>query len=543
MKIALAQLNYTIADIAGNTAKIRNSIARAKALNADVLVFSELAVCGYPPDDLLDYPHFIDRCREAVQLIASDCTGISVILGAPMENPEKSGRRLYNAACVLEDGKLQHVVYKTLLPNYDVFNESRYFEVNERFGCISIGGKRLAITICEDLWHETDRFAYLDNPLKELSLSGPELIINISASPYNGGKMKERLDVLQEQCRTYGLGMVYVNQVGVHTDLIFDGNSLLLDSQGRVLAQLPAFEEALAVFEPEQLQTPLPHVAAHAEQQDDELTEALVFGIRDFFAKSGFKTAVLGSSGGIDSALVQALASRALGPENVTALLMPSAFSSEGSVADAEQLCKNLGNPYHIVPIKAVYNAFQDTLSPLFRDLPFGLAQENMQARSRAVLLMAHSNQFGSILLNTSNKSEISVGYSTLYGDMCGSLSVIGDVFKTRVYRLAKRMNRHGELIPKAIIEKAPSAELRPDQKDSDSLPEYPVLDAILEGYIERHQGPEALVAAGFDAEVVKQVLGLVNRSEYKRFQAPPILRVSSKAFGRGRVIPLVSKW
>ncbi len=540
MKIALAQINLVIADIEGNSKKIIEAIETAKSEAADLIVFSELAVCAYPPDDLLDYPHFIEDCEKAVHIIAGHAQGITVILGSPMENPEESGRRLYNAACVLADGKLKDVVYKTLLPTYDVFNESRYFEVNDIFRCIVIAGKKCALTICEDLWHEMDRFDYLDNPLKELSLLSPELLINISASPFNLGKKAERLSVLQVQASAYNLPLVYVNQTGVHSDLIFDGNSLVLDARGEIIIELPVFKDSIAYYNTETAYTPL-----KTEQVSDieSLYGALVYGIKDFFAKTGFKKAVLGSSGGIDSAVVQALASAALGSENVRAVMMPSAFSSEGSVLHAKQLSDKLGNLQHVIPISEVFDAFGNTLQPLFSGTDFNIAEENMQARSRAVILMAISNKFGDILLNTSNKSEMAVGYTTLYGDMCGSLSVMGDVYKTKVYELARYINRDEEIIPKEIIEKAPSAELRPGQKDSDSLPDYALLDAILELYVDKQKSAEHIISLGFNESVVKRVIGMVNRNEYKRYQAPPILRVSGKAFGRGRIIPLVSKW
>ena len=540
MKIALAQLNFTIADIDGNTRKIIQSIEEAKQAQADLIVFSELAVCAYPPDDLLDYPHFIESCKEAVHKIAEYAKGIIVIVGSPMENPEETGRRLYNSACVLEDGVIKNTVYKTLLPTYDVFNESRYFEVNELFNLIDIKGVKCAVTICEDLWHEMDRFDYQDNPLHSLAAHNPDLIINLSASPFNIGKRSERYKVLQSQAKNYKLPMVYVNQTGVHSDLLFDGNSLVLDANGDIILELPIFEESIQYFDTDKTYSEKKFVD---NEGIDVLHKALVYGIKDFFFKTGFKKAILGSSGGIDSAVVQALASAAIGSENVTAVMMPSQFSSTGSVDDAVQLSKNLGNPYHILPIENIYKSFESTLSGVFKDLSFNIAEENIQARSRAVLLMAMSNKFGDILLNTSNKSEMSVGYTTLYGDMCGSLSVMGDVYKTAVYQLAEYINKDKEIIPKEIIYKAPSAELRPDQKDSDSLPEYSVLDAILFQYIDNQLGPEQIISQGFNAELVNRIITMVNRNEYKRFQAPPILRVSGKAFGRGRVIPLVSRW
>lgn len=540
MKIAICQLNYTIADIIGNTEAIIQSVQRAREAGADLAVFSELSVCGYPPDDLLDYPHFIRLCDNAVEKIARASAGIAVIIGAPRKNPEDSGRQLYNAACLIENGKITDVIFKTLLPSYDVFNESRYFESNASFHSVNVSGKKIALTICEDLWHETEQFDYRINPLQELLSSSPDLIINISASPFQKGKKAERLQILRKQVETAGIPLFYVNQTGAHSDLIFDGCSWVIDRNGHVTHELKAFEEDFQVID-----TDLPAIPLTLREEDEmaSLHNALIYGISDYFAKNGFKTAVLGSSGGIDSAVVQCLASLALGPENVTALLMPSEFSSAGSVEDALSLSRNLGNPHHILPIAEINGTIGNTMKELFAGQKSGVAEENIQARARAILLMAYSNKFGNILLNTGNKSEMAVGYSTLYGDMCGSLSVIGDVFKTDVYRLANYINRNGEKIPDTIIKKAPSAELRPGQKDSDSLPPYDLLDAILKLYIEEFRSPEEIVEAGFEREMVFHTIRLVNRSEYKRFQAPPILRVSEKAFGRGRVMPLVSRW
>ncbi len=540
MKIALAQLNYTIGDFAGNTVKIINAINEARAKGASLIVFSELAVCGYPPDDLLDYPYFVKKCEEALVEITNATNGIIAIVGCPLPNTNIRGRRLYNAACILQNGEHIDTIYKTLLPTYDVFSEARYFQSNNVFKTVDIHGVKTAITICEDLWDEMDFFSYTEDPLKNLSVFNPQLIINISASPFNADKEKLRYEILKHQAANFKMPLLYVNQVGAHTDLIFDGNSLFLNADGSIALQLKAFEEDLAYVDIDQ-----PQQSKDFEEQEriEQLHKALVFGLRDYFSKMKFTKAVLGSSGGIDSALVQALASEALGAENVTAVLMPSGFSSKGSIDDALSLSENLGNPYHILPIQSVYESFESTLENVFKDLPFNVAEENIQARSRAVLLMACSNKFGNILLNTSNKSEMSVGYTTLYGDMCGSLSVIGDVYKTDVYRLAQHINKLREVIPVVILEKAPSAELRPDQKDSDSLPPYEILDAILRCYIEANEDAETIIAKGFDKNTVERTLQMVNRNDYKRFQAPPILRVSSKAFGRGRVIPLVARF
>jgi len=540
MKIALAQLNYTIADIVGNKEKIIVALNKAKESAADLVVFSELSICAYPPDDLLDYPHFISNCIQAVEEIAKHAIGITVILGSPTFNESKIGRRLYNSACILQDGIVKHTVNKTLLPTYDVFNEARYFEANSSFKTIEINGKKIAITICEDLWFEMERFNYSGNPLEELSKYRPDLLINISASPFNMHKKIERLNVLKNVCMRYALPLVYVNQTGVHTDLVFDGNSMVINENGSLVLECSNFKEDFQIFDTEKENREIDF----KETEETELMhDALIYGIQNFFGKMGFSKAVLGSSGGIDSAVVQAMATRALGAENVKAILMPSDFSSEGSVLDAKKLSENLKNNFEILPISNVFDSFGQTLKPMFEGLEFGLAEENIQARSRAVLLMAISNKFGHILLNTSNKSEMSVGYTTLYGDMCGSLSVMGDLYKTDVYKLARFINKDLEIIPYSIIDKAPSAELRPNQKDSDSLPEYDVLDQILELYIEKQKGIEEIVQLGFESALVNRIIGMVNRNEYKRFQAPPIIRIRSKAFGRGRQIPLVSKW
>ena len=540
MKIALAQLNYTIADIVGNKEKIIVALNKAKESAADLVVFSELSICAYPPDDLLDYPHFISNCIQAVEEIAKHAIGITVILGSPTFNESKIGRRLYNSACILQDGIVKHTVHKTLLPTYDVFNEARYFEANSSFKTIEINGKKIAITICEDLWFEMERFNYSGNPLEELSKYRPDLLINISASPFNMYKKIERLNVLKNVCMRYALPLVYVNQTGVHTDLVFDGNSMVINENGSLVLECSNFKEDFQIFDTEKENREIDFKEA---EETELMHDALIYGIQNFFGHMGFSKAVLGSSGGIDSAVVQALATRALGAENVKAILMPSDFSSEGSVLDAKKLSENLKNNFEILPISNVFDSFGQTLKPMFEGLEFGLAEENIQARSRAVLLMAISNKFGHILLNTSNKSEMSVGYTTLYGDMCGSLSVMGDLYKTDVYKLARFINKDLEIIPYSIIDKAPSAELRPNQKDSDSLPEYDVLDQILELYIEKQKGIEEIVQLGFESALVNRIIGMVNRNEYKRFQAPPIIRIRSKAFGRGRQIPLVSKW
>ena len=540
MKIALCQLNYTIADFEGNTSLIIETIKKAEQNECDLAVFSELSVCGYPPDDLLDYAHFIKNCEKAIESILPFTQQTAVIIGCPTPNPQSSGRALFNSALLLHEGKIVSTRHKTLLPTYDIFDEARYFEPNSSFDCIEFKGQKIALTICEDLWDETEFLNYKHHPLQELLKQNPDFIINIAASPFNQYKKEQRLKILKDQCQKAQLPLIYVNQVGAHTDVIFDGDSKVLNKNGDVVLSLKSFETDFQCIDIDSLPAVI-----QSETKDNIalIHEALIFGIRNYFQKMGFTKAILGSSGGIDSAVVQALMSEAIGGDKVMAMMMPSEYSSEGSVSDAVQLSKNLNNPYEIVKISAIFEAFQSGLKTQFEGTEFNLAEENMQARTRAVLLMAMSNKHNYILVNTSNKSEMAVGYTTLYGDMCGSLSIIGDLYKTEVYQLAHYINREQEIIPNEIIYKAPSAELRPNQKDSDSLPEYDLLDKILYEYIENRESAETIISKGYDTDTVKRIVKLVNNNEFKRFQAPPILRISSKAFGRGRRIPLVSRF
>jgi NAD+ synthase (glutamine-hydrolysing) len=542
MKICLAQLNYTIGDLEGNSSKIINGIHEAKANGAELVVFSELAISGYPPEDLLDYPSFVEEQLTFLDIIARECVGITAIVGAISMNKE-NGRFLRNTAFVLSDGEIKNEVHKTLLPTYDIFTESRYFEPNETFECVEIGGKKIAITICEDLWSDANEFQYSRDVLAQYDALNPDVVINISASPYHKDKFEIRDKVLRDNCTDHNVSIVYVNQVGVHTDLLFDGNSSVWNAKGEKIIEMEAFGEEMGYFQLSELDSNSPLQFEETDRMDRVL-DAICFGIKEYFQKMGFKKCLLGSSGGIDSAVVQSLASIALGPENVLAVLMPSEYSSEGSVSDAEALSNNWGNPIEILPIKDVYSAYMNTLQPVFNGTAFNIAEENLQARARGMMLMAVSNKKGGILLNTSNKSEMAVGYSTLYGDMCGGLSPIGDLYKMEVYDIALRINKkYGDKIPEDIISKPPSAELRPGQKDSDSLPEYPILDDILLNYIERRLSAESIVELGYDKEVVNDVLKKVNSNEYKRYQAPPVLRVSNKAFGYGRRMPLVGKY
>lgn len=544
MKIALAQLNYHIGNFESNTKKIINAISRAKEQGADLVVFAELAVCGYPPRDFLEFYEFIELCDKAINEIATYCKDIACIIGAPTKNPRTEGKDLYNSAYFIENGEIKAVVNKALLPTYDVFDEYRYFEPNTSFNCIEFKGQKIALTICEDLWNINDNPLYISSPMDVLIGQKPDLMINVAASPFDYKHDENRTKVLSDNSRKYNLPLLYVNQVGSQTEIIFDGGSLAFNDQGELLHEMKYFEEDLEVFEFKDGQIVGISPRPSQDTPDIELIHrALVLGIRDYFAKSGFKEAVLGLSGGIDSALVCALACEALGPQNVTGILMPSEFSTGHSVQDALDLAKNLGCKHEIVPIKEAVDAYDRMLKPFFKDLPFNVAEENIQARARAVVVMAFSNKFGYILLNTSNKSECAVGYGTLYGDMAGAIAVLGDVYKTQVYELCRYINREREIIPLNTIIKPPSAELRPGQKDSDSLPDYDILDTILFQYIELKKSSRDIVAQGFDEALVRRVIAMVNRAEFKRYQTPPILRVSPKAFGMGRRMPIVGKY
>jgi NAD+ synthase (glutamine-hydrolysing) len=568
MKIYVAQQNYHIGNFTLNRDKIIQAVEDGRKAGADLVVFSELSVCGYPPRDFLEFEDFMQQTEKTIQEIAQHSHGIGIIVGAPTHNPQPEGKNLLNAALLLYNGKIQGIVSKSLLPNYDVFDEYRYFEPAYSWNCIEFMGKKLAITICEDIWNLGDNPLYRVCPMDELMKQKPDLMINVSASPFDYDHDEDRKEVIRLNVKKYKLPMIYCNAVGAQTEIVFDGGSLVCADNAVIAAELKYFEEDYLLVDTENLvgQQDTADATSHhpmtadlrvAKTDDpdtiiDYLTKenniaqvkaALVLGIRDYFSKMGFTKAILGSSGGIDSAVVLTLAVEALGKDNVTAVLMPSGFSSSHSVDDAVELSKKLGNPYHIVPIQPVYEAILGSLDPLFSGTAFGLAEENMQSRSRGNILMAIANKFGHVLLNTSNKSELATGYGTLYGDMAGGLSVIGDLYKTQVYALAQYLNSQEEIIPGNILTKAPSAELRPNQKDSDSLPEYDVLDRILYLYIERRKGLADIISAGFDEALVKRALKLVNASEYKRNQFCPIIRVSTKAFGVGRRFPIVAKY
>jgi NAD+ synthase (glutamine-hydrolysing) len=454
---------------------------------------------------------------------------------------------LSNSAYFIENGKIKAIVNKALLPNYDIFDEYRYFEPSTEFSCIEFKGWRIALTICEDLWNTIENPLYVTRPMDMLIKQQPNVMINIAASPFAYNHDEERIAILKDNAARYGLPLFYVNHVGAQTELIFDGGSLVFDDTGKLVDELPYFEESMAYYTlDDKGGISFDHPSTLKKVRDEDIAQihqAIILGIRDYFYKSGFSRAILGLSGGIDSAVVCALAAEALGPENVMAVLLPSKFSTDHSLKDAEDLVKNLGCMQEIVPIKHITEAFETALHPQFNNLPFNIAEENIQSRSRAVLLMAMCNKFGYILLNTSNKSEAAVGYGTLYGDMCGGISVIGDVYKTQVFQLARHINREREIIPENSIIKPPSAELRPGQKDSDSLPEYDVLDKILYEYIEHRCAAAEIIKMGYDEATVHRAIKLINLAEHKRYQTPPILRVSPKAFGMGRRMPIVGKY
>lgn len=549
MKISVAQLNYTIGDFTKNKELIVNAIRRSKDEGSDLIIFSELCIPGYPPLDLLDRFDFIEKCNRTVLEIAGECYGIAAIVGSPTLNKKPEGKKLHNSALLLSEGKIIFSVNKGLLPTYDIFDEYRYFEPERKFSVFNFKGIKLAITICEDLWDEQpfdNEFEksrlYTISPSEELMKQSPDLFINISASPFSYSKIEAKENIFRSKALKYKIPVIMVNQTGGNTELLFDGASMMINRAGEIHDKLPYFSESVRTFSLEDLSSG--KVLSDKRPETVSLMhKALVTGIHDYFFKTGLKSSIIGLSGGIDSAVCLCLAAEALGNNNVRALLMPSRFSSEHSVSDAVKLAENLGVHHDIINIEKPVTAFEDVLAPLFKGVARDITEENIQARTRAVMLMAFSNKFGNILLNTSNKSEAAVGYGTMYGDMAGALSVIGDVYKTDVYKLAGYINRDSPVIPQNIITKLPSAELRPDQYDSDSLPDYSVLDAILYQYIELQKNAEEIIKNGSDRDIVLKVIRLINFNEFKRYQTPPILRISSKAFGAGRRMPLAAKY
>lgn len=550
MKITIAQLNYHIGNFDRNRDLINNAIKKAKSEGSELIIFSELCVSGYPPLDLLDRIDFIERCKSTVNDIAKECVGITAIVGSPTINEKDEGKKLFNSALVLSEGQIIFTANKALLPTYDIFDEYRYFEPEKQFRVFHFKGLKIALTICEDLWDEQpfdNEFEksrlYTISPMEELSKFKPDLVINISASPFSYTKIEAKENIFRYKALKYKTPVISVNQTGANTELIFDGASVVVNEKGEIFKQLPFFEERVETFSIGSIYSVNDSLGEKKVQVIPLIHKAIITGIRDYFAKTGFKKCIIGLSGGIDSAICLCLASEALGNNNVRALLMPSRYSSDHSVKDAVQLSENLNIQYDIISIEKPFTAFEDILAPMFANKKRDITEENIQARTRAVLLMAVSNKFGCIVLNTSNKSEAAVGYGTLYGDMAGGLSVIGDIYKSDIYLLAKHINKEKEIIPINIITKLPSAELSPGQFDSDSLPDYSILDPILYQYIELQKPVERIISEGSDRETVLKVIRMIDFNEYKRYQAPPVLRISSKAFGAGRRMPLAASY
>jgi len=549
MKIALAQINVHIGNFESNFNKIAHFIHEAENRNADIILFPELSVCGYPPRDFLNFEDFVDKCYEVIEKIKPLTKNIAVVVGSPSRNPKIEGKDLHNSAFFIFEGEIKHIVNKALLPTYDIFDEYRYFEPATEFQNIVFKGRKIALTVCEDLWNVgNDNPMYKACPMDVLIKDKiqPEVMLNISASPFDYDHATGRIATLKANTSKYKIPVFYVNHCGAQTDLIFDGGSIVVNANSVVFDEMIYFEEAMQVYD-------LDEVIASAQTQSIDnvqpkekialIYQALVTGIKNYFEKLGFKKAILGLSGGIDSALTAVLAAKALGKENVWGLLMPSQYSTDHSVTDALELAKNIGIKHETIAIKNMYDTVLNELTPLFDGKSFDVTEENIQARLRGLTLMAMCNKHGYILLNTTNKSEAAVGYGTLYGDLCGGLAVLADVYKTEVYKMVAYVNRDKEIIPQHIITKAPSAELRPGQKDQDSLPPYDILDSILFQYIELSQSPQDILLLGFDETTVRRTLKMVNSNEWKRFQFPPVLRVSPKAFGVGRRMPIEGKY
>ena len=538
MRIGIAQLNPTVGDLTGNLALALDAYEQLVGQGVDLVVYPELMLCGYPPRDLLLTENFGKDCRNALEEFARTTGPSPALIGFPEQNDGPSGEPFFNAAAWCVAGSVGQTFRKRLLPTYDVFDEDRYFSPGDASPLIELKGKRIAVTICEDVWNSGGDL-YSSDPLDAIASEKPDLLVNLSASPWHSGKESKRIDLLGEVARKAGCPVAYVNAVGGNDELIFDGFSLTLDAGGSVLAQSPSFREAIEVHDlAEEATWDTGSVTA-----EENLRQALVLGLRDYAHKSGFKKGLIGLSGGIDSAVTAALAAEALGPENLIGISLPSSISSDHSKDDARELAQNLGIRFETLHIQKIVDAATDELQPLFEDRPADVTEENLQARARALLLMAVSNKLGALLLTTGNKSELAVGYCTLYGDMCGGLAVISDVPKNQVFALARHLNKDGVLVPENTIDKPPSAELRPDQKDSDSLPEYYLLDAILHGYVEEGQSISTLIASGFDEETVRRIVRLVDLNEYKRKQAAPGLKTTPIAFGVGRRMPIVQKY
>lgn len=543
MKIALAQLNTRVGDIAANTDRIIRSIEEARSRKADLLVFPELSVVGYPPLDLVEKSILVDKNLASLERIRLATHGIGVVCGFISRHSSDAGRPLLNSAALFDDTRMIGISHKSLLPNYDVFDEYRHFEPATQRRVLDFRGQKIGLSICEDAWNDKgfwNKPLYPINPVEDLASQGAQVLINISASPFHIGKPALRVEMFRHIATKYNMACVFVNLVGGNDSLIFDGCSFAMDANGRLLGQCRAFAEDLNVVD---MDTPSTTPSDWPSSEEEQVFAALVLGLRDYLSKCGFSRTLVGLSGGIDSALVAVLAVHAVGPENVTGVSMPSRYSSDHSRRDAQQLADRLGIRYESIPIGRVYDNYLSTLEDVFRGLKEDTTEENLQARIRGNILMALSNKFNAMVLSTGNKSELAVGYCTIYGDMCGGLAVISDVPKTMVYRLARWINREREVIPASTIKKPPSAELRPDQTDQDTLPPYDVLDGILKAYVEEMKEEDEIVALGYDPATVRRVLKLVDQNEYKRRQAAPGLRVTTKAFGYGRRIPIAQGW
>ncbi len=546
MKIAIAQINPIIGDFKHNFDRIKHFADRAIALQCDLVVFSELVITGYPPRDLLERKDFVNANLDCLKSLISAIRGIGVICGFVDKNPAGEGNPLYNAAVLFEDGKIIHKVFKRLLPTYDIFDEQRYFEPGQESLPCSYKGQRIGLTICEDAWNDEDIFhrrIYAIDPVAQIVQAGADLVINISASPYYLGHDEFRQNMFAFMARKYQLPFLFANQVGGNDSILFDGSSSAFDKNGKVIARASDFAEDVVVFDSTTLHANQNNIHKNSKSDMESVLKALVMGTHDYVSKCGFSKVVIGLSGGIDSALTACIAVMALGHENVSVVFMPSRYTSKENFEDTEKLAANLGVVLTQIPIESMFKEFLSFLSPAFKDSEPDITEQNIQARIRGIILMALSNKHGALVLSTGNKSELAVGYCTLYGDMTGGLAVISDIPKTMVYDLARFVNREKELIPSRIITKAPSAELKPDQLDQDDLPPYEILDAILKGYIEEIKGGDELVQMGFDKRVVEDVISRVDRNEYKRHQAAPGLKVTSKAFGYGRRYPLAQRY
>ncbi|HEX8170260.1 MAG TPA: NAD+ synthase [Thermoanaerobaculia bacterium] len=542
MKVYLGQINTTVGALSTNAELIRRAYDEGVAAGADVVLVPELAVTGYPPRDLLDRNTFVEAALAVRDQLVAMTGEVTLIFGCPVRTESWCGKPLHNAAVVARNGEILLEQAKTLLPTYDVFDELRYFEPGRNVRTVDIAGRRVGVMICEDFWFDDEMFGtklYCRNPVDELVRQGAEVLLNISASPFNAGKRKSRWDIFSKIARRYDVPLVYVNQIGGNDELLFDGSSIVFDRTGQTIFCAPAFEEHRSLVQ----LSGSPCESVLALGKEEEIGRGLILGLRDYIRKCGFTDVVIGLSGGIDSAVTAAIAAAAIGPEHVTGIAMPSQFSSQHSIDDARALAENLGIAFHLVPIADIYQPYEGALDTLFNTHKFDTTNENVQARIRGNILMAWSNRTGAMVVSTGNKSELAVGYCTLYGDMAGGLALLGDVYKTMVYRVARWLNRERAVIPESTMTKPPSAELRPNQTDQDSLPPYEVLDEILKLYIEEWKELDEIVAAGFDRDLVARILKMVDTAEFKRRQAAPTVRVSEKAFGSGRDMPIAQRW